>query len=406
MKTWASIACVLAVGCGAKQTSAPPPAEPTKEAVVTFEDEVAFLKKYGPVEVLEDPGGARIAISGQYQARVMTSAVAPGAASLGFINHKFIEAGKTDTQFDNYGGEDRFWLGPEAGQFGLYFPAGKPFVIANWQTPFGLQRGAWAARERGDRDIVYENAVDVTNYSGTELHVLVRRGVTLLRSSDIESRLGIAPPTGVQSVAFETDNAIDNYGDAWTKEKGLVSIWILGMYNPSPDTNVIVPFASDASSSAVVNDKYFGKVPDDRLAVHDDRGFLVFKCDGNHRSKIGLGPKRAKSVLGSYSAQAKLLTIVQFNKPDDATDYVNSMWEQQENPYGGDVVNSYNDGPTEPGKPSLGGFYEMETSSPAIALAGRGAPVHHIHRTFHFVGDASALDAIATRVLGVSLTSL
>ena len=26
------------------------------------------------------------------------------------------------------------------------------------------------------------------------------------------------------------------------------------------------------------------------------------------------------------------------------------MWETQKDPYGGDVVNSYNDGPTEPGK--------------------------------------------------------
>jgi hypothetical protein len=33
-----------------------------------------------------------------------------------------------------------------------------------------------------------------------------------------------------------------------------------------------------------------------------------------------------------------------------ATDYVNSMWEDQKEPFSGDVVNSYNDGPTATGK--------------------------------------------------------
>ena len=68
-------------------------------------------------------------------------------------------------------------------------------------------------------------------------------------------------------------------------------------------------------------------------------------------------------------------------------------------------MNAYNDGPTEPGKPSLGGFFELETSSPAAALA-RGESLVHTHRTFHFVGDKAALDTIAKRVLGVSLAQL
>jgi hypothetical protein len=73
----------------------------------------------------------------------------------------------------------------------------------------------------------------------------------------------------------------------------------------------------------------------------------------------------------------------------------------QKNPYGGDVVNSYNDGPPAPGKPPLGGFFEIESSSPAAALAP-GESLVHTHRTFHFVGDRAALDPLATRVLGVS----
>jgi hypothetical protein len=68
-------------------------------------------------------------------------------------------------------------------------------------------------------------------------------------------------------------------------------------------------------------------------------------------------------------------------------------------------VNSYNDGPVAPGEASLGGFYEMETSSPAAALPP-GASLTHVHTTLHFVGDRSDLDAIAHKLLGVSLAEI
>ena len=81
------------------------------------------------------------------------------------------------------------------------------------------------------------------------------------------------------------------------------------------------------------------------------------------------------------------------------------MWQRQDEPYGGDVVNSYNDGPPEPGAPPLGPFYELETSSPAAALAP-GEAITHIHRTFHFQGAKAALDRVSTGALGASLNEI
>ena len=95
-----------------------------------------------------------------------------------------------------------------------------------------------------------------------------------------------------------------------------------------------------------------------------------------------------------------MLTLVQYTRPADATSYVNSMWEIQREPYQGDVVNSYNDGPPAPGKPPLGPFYELETSSPALSLAP-GEHYTHVHRTFHFVGPEAELDRIANATLKV-----
>jgi hypothetical protein len=184
-------------------------------------------------------------------------------------------------------------------------------------------------------------------------------------------------------------------------------VWILAMFAPSSDAHVIIPFENGPSTkgTTIVNDAYFGKVPSDRLAVHEDRGFLVFTCDGKERGKIGVGPARAKSMLGSYSAQAKLLTVIEYEKPKGGGAYVNSMWEQQKSPFAGDVVNSYNDGSPGPGKPPLGGFYEVETSSPGAELAP-GQSLVHRHRTTHLVGEAAALEPRAKKMLGVSLAEL
>ncbi|MGC8990401.1 MAG: DUF6786 family protein, partial [Verrucomicrobiia bacterium] len=105
---------------------------------------------------------------------------------------------------------------------------------------------------------------------------------------------------------------------------------------------------------------------------------------------------------GSYDADGNVLTLVRFTLPPNADKYVNSMWELQKNPYSGDVVNSYNDGPAKPGAPGFGNFYELETSSPALALAPR-TQARHVHTTIHLHGSEKNLDRIARATLGVGL---
>lgn len=371
----------------------------------SFEADVAFLSQHGKVSVLTSPSGGRIAVSADYQARVMTSAVAANAQSLGFLNRAFIRAGKTGTAFDNYGGEDRFWLGPEGGQYGLYFPASKPFTFDHWQTPHALQEGAWQLKSETPSSLSYGRAFTVENYGQRKFEVDIERTITLLSAEQASEALGMALPSSLQWVGYASRNQLKNAGsDAWSERSGLLSIWILGMFAPVPGTNVVVPFER-AAAGPIVNDAYFGKVPANRLLVREAQGYLLFRADGEQRGKIGLGPARAKGVLGSYSAPARLLTLVLYSKQPGAQRFVNSMWEQQAEPYAGDEVNSYNDGPPAPGKPALGGFYEIESSSPAAAL-GPGEAMVHTHRTFHFTGPHAELDALARKVLGVSLGEL
>jgi hypothetical protein len=373
---------------------------------VTIDDDLAFLRAHGPVEVLTSPGGGVVVVSARWQGRVMTSAVEAHGASLGFIHRAFLEAGKTGTAFDNYGGEDRFWLGPEGGQFGLYFPPGAPFAIGSWQTPHAMQEGEWAVKTRDAGHVTLTAAMHVQSWSGTAFDVAVERTVRILSADDVRARFGEAPPPGAKWVAFESDNAITNAGPSpWTRETGLLSIWILGMYAPAADARIVVPF-DPAGSGPVVNDAYFGKIAPERLHLHEREGWMGFVADGQERGKLGVGPGRARAALGSYTPSARLLTLVHYDKPAGAPNgYVNSAWAQQRDPYGGDVVNAYNDGPTEPGKPSLGGFYEIETSSPAAALAP-GESMRHVHTTLHVVGDPATLDPLARRVLGVGLSDV
>jgi hypothetical protein len=386
---------VASTGGDAGGAASAPPAS----GAPSFADDVEFLGKHGAVHMLEAPGGGRVALSAKYQGRVMTSAVEQGGKSFGWINRDFISAGKTGTQFDNYGGEDRFWLGPEGGQFGLYFPPGKPYTFDTWQVPAALQEGAWESSEATPTRAVFKKTMTLTNWSGTAFTIAIERTVALVEAPAAD---------GVRSVAYETVNKITNKGKvAWKREAGLPSVWILAMFAPSADARVIVPFETGPATKGtpIVNDAYFGKVPGNRLSVKEDRGFLVFTADGKERGKIGVGPARAKPMLGSYSAQSKLLTVVQYDKPKANAPYVNSMWEKQKTPYAGDVVNSYNDGSPGPGKPPLGGFYEIETSSPGAELAP-GQSLVHTHRTFHLVGETAALEPLAKKMLGVSLADV
>ncbi len=385
------------LGCARQQQSA------LDRTGVTFADDVEFLRNYGNVQILRAPGGGRVAVSAQYQARVMTSALAEDAASLGWINHEFIKAGETGTQFDNYGGEDRFWLGPEGGQYGFYFPENSPFEFSAWQVPEDLHMGQWTIQTQSPDSVRYIRSIRLTNYSGTPFHMLVERTVRILNAGDIANSYGVIFPDALRWIGFETRNTVTNLNSVpWNRETGLPSIWILGMFNPFDVAYVVLPYDT-AASGEIVNDAYFGKVPSDRLAVRE--GYVLFKCDGEYRSKIGLGAHRATSVFGSYIPTRNLLTLIHYTKPPQATAYVNSMWRIQEEPYGGDVINSYNDGPPEPGVPALGDFYELETSSPALDL-GAGESYTHVHRTLHVAGVQDSLDTIAEEVLGVPATTM
>lgn len=368
----------------------------------TFEYDVDFLSRYQKIVVLKKDH-AMLAVCPAYQGRVMTSSSGgEEGMSYGWINYNMISSGQKPEHILPVGGEDRFWLGPEGGQFSLYFKQGDEFIFDHWQTPAPIDTEPFDLVSYSDTNAIFNRKFTLENYSGTHFKVEVQREVSLLADDEVQ---GLFPfKDDLNFVAYQSENTLKNIGqNPWTKDTGALSVWILGMFRPSDATTIMVPFVQgDASElGPVVNDAYFGKVPDDRIKI--GQGVIYFKGDGKHRAKIGLNPQRAMNYLGSFDDENSVLTLVFFNKPGGVTDYVNSMWQMQEHPFAGDVANAYNDGPVD-GK-AMGPFYELESSSPAAFLLPDSS-ITHVHSTIHIQGDDTELNPIIKQLFHTSLDSV
>lgn len=392
---------------------------PACTSVVTdspaYGKETAFLRKHTPIIELKS-GGQRVAIAPVWQGRVMTSTNggSPGA-SHGWINRKLVQQGvlpegkrgELENHIHAFGGEERLWLGPEGGPFSLFFAPGAEQVFANWKTPAVFDTDPFDLVARSPRHAIFHKETTLKNSAGTHLHVGIGRRIDLLDATATEAITGPLPRS-VNRVVYTSANTVTNLGNTtWDRRTGMPSIWMLGMLNPSDTTVIYVPFrpGSIARLGPRVITNYFGAIPPDRIKITDKGVF--FKGDGRYRAKLGIPAPRALPASGSYDPVTGTLTLLVCDLPADRArrDYVCSLWGNQDKPFNGDVINSYNDGPSEPGKPPLGPFYELESSSPALALAPNQSYTHK-QTTLHLSGPPADLDAVSRKVLGVPLADI
>src|SRR5579871_2953380 len=233
-----TFACAGSSAPGAALAPAPPPPG-------SFGADLQFLRAHTPVVVLHgaDPQ-VQIAVAPGFQGRVMTS-TADGidGPSYGYIHRPVIALDARQPHMTVLGGEDRFWVGPEGGQFGLYFPPGAKFDTDAWQVPEPIDWGAWPITSQTDSTIAFAEPMSLRNYSGTAFSLRVDRTIRVLDRAAVTQALGTAPGAATRVVAFESDNAMTNTGpSAWRTGTGLLSVWIIGMLRPTPHTTVVVPF--------------------------------------------------------------------------------------------------------------------------------------------------------------------
>lgn len=268
-----------------------------------------------------------------------------------------------------------------------------------------MDRDPFQQTEVSDRHVAFEQKLCLQNYVGEDFHMRVNRVVRVLTDHESESHLGLPLPAGVASVGHESRNRVTNVSSRdWQSDTGLPAVWILSMNKPSPAAVVMVPFrpGPEASLGKIVNADYFGPLEATRLRTCQESNLIYFRGDGQYRSKLGVSFPRAVDFLGAWDGEHGCLTLVQFNLPKEpAAGYTNNLWREVEDPFSGDVINSYNDGPNETGG-RMGPFYELETLSPGLPLAA-GQSGEHVHRTFHLEGNRSGLNQVMMHVFGVEI---
>jgi len=404
IKTIAVCFLLFFISCGIQSGSAKVSHE-VNDVQGTYAYDADFLKHHTRkvLELHDKDNQAKVLLSADYQGRVMTStATGDTGTSYGWLNYNLIASGEKKTQFNPVGGEERFWMGPEGGQYSIYFKGGDSFNITHWQVPAIIDTVMYDIIQADNSKAVFSKMATLTNYSGTTFNIAIERSISLLDKNYIAQKLSTTIPADVHCVGYETINRIKNIGAAdWKREKGLLSVWLLGMMTPTEETKVMIPFKPLPHADSMITKNYFGNIPPERLQVNDS--ILYFTCDGKYRSKIGLSPLIAKSIAASYDFKKDVLTLILFPVDKNGL-YVNSKWEMQKEPFKGDVVNSYNDGPLQDGS-QLGPFYEIESSSPASELKRGGVQEYH-QITCHLEGDYNSLRQLSKQLLGVELDDL
>jgi hypothetical protein len=373
--------------------------------MLTYGEDKSFLKEYCDLIELSQ-GDAKILLSQGYQGRVFTSTAAGDKGlSFGWINYKLFRSGEVSEQFNPVGGEERLWLGPEGGPYSIYFEKGKEQVYENWVVPKELDIAPFEVVTRNSQSVSFRKEFALKNYAGNEMNIKIERNVKLLNPQEVADALKCDVDKSLKYVAYESENILTNNGSmTWNNQTGVLSVWMLSMFNPSPAGIVFIPYKTGpvVELGKIVTDDYFGKVPSDRLIITD--GVIYFKIDGKFRSKIGISPKRAMPFCGSYDSRNQVLTLLWCSLPDIPEKYVNSVWGKQDNPLEGDAINSYNDGPVADGS-VMGPFYEIESSSPAAFLQS-GEKIKHVQRIFHITGDENELNKVTEKIFNLSISEI
>lgn len=322
-----------------------------------------------------------------------------------WINKSAIQRGKVDPVFNNFGGEERFWLAPEGGPFGLEFGK-KESRFENYSVQPAMNTAEYRVLAKDDRSVLMEADLSLENHSGTRFDFRVERRISLLESCPYTQVSG----GKIQVAAFQSENTVLNTGTkAWAKEGGTIAMWCLGQLLEYPHLSIIVPVRRDAGteSSPPTVDEYFkdfcidGKFPSNRRANFDT--FVLLKADGAVRGKVGVKRDRAAGRLGSYDPDAHCLTVVDHDFYPEL-EYPTGYWRDYENAFDGDALSVYIDGPEHAGG-NHGLCYELETISPALFLRPQEEFTYR-NRTFHLQGDPQDLQLICQRFLGPSLSQI
>ena len=315
-------------------------------------------------------------------------------------------------KWSSFGGEERIWLAPEGGKYGLYYQQGEAQEFQNYMVPESLNSTRYQVMGKSEDggSVTFKAPLQLVNYQGTNFDLEIVRKVQILESCPYALGFGHK----IESVGFETNTWVRNVGDKpLTRESGAIGVWTLGQFPAKDHSVIIVPFRSgpDSLLGPVLNTEYFktdmidttkaprGHTYGDYWEVKED--FALVKANGSVMTKIEMGPKRSLGRLASVDLQEFEMTIVEFRMYPEL-DYVASYWLPYDaNPYDGAAISVFVLS-KEAGVPP---FYELEVISPALFLQP-SEQYQHISRTYHLRGDRDTIAQICQRHLNADLETL
>ena len=219
-----------------------------------FAKDVAFMEKHTQIVLLENDGAA-VAVAPAYQGRVMTSTVdRKEGAGFGWINRPVIEKRaplRRGTKGEARGAylyflaaKSDFGWGPRAGNSRSILNRETKFEFADWRTPAVIDTEPFKLVSQNNSSATFKTRLRTDELQRKPFFKMgIERKVRILDGEAVKAVVGFEISDEIRLVAYETDNRITNQGTkAWKQETGLPSIWILGMYNPSPKTTVVIPF--------------------------------------------------------------------------------------------------------------------------------------------------------------------
>ncbi|MBI3818302.1 MAG: hypothetical protein HY286_06385 [Planctomycetes bacterium] len=333
------------------------------------------LKGFQSVRLSSGRGGISLVAPG-LQGRVLASWIDGELVS--YININDLEDPEQDRPFNNYGGEDRFWIGPEVGEFGFFKDPGPPAEHAKqpWRVPRDLNKGAFVIKESTPSSLALARSIKLMNRRGAWFQMSVAREIRALDAAGAARLLGFEPDANIQYSAMQTINTVTNAGVApWSIESGIPFIWNLGQFQVGDDVEIIAPHQG-GELGVVYNAFYFGTIPDDRIKM--DASKVTMRADGKFKSKIGMPPERTTGRAFALDRSRGLLYCIIFDVEPSAK-YVNNLWSASaHSPFRGDAFQSYNSDDCT--------FFELESASPALELAP-GQSHTHRHATIIMKGD-------------------
>ena len=369
-------------------------------ADMTYAETVGLFRDCG-YELCEMSSGAnRLAVCPAMAGRIVAASVAgEDGYNPFFVNPVDVKGGPEAEKLIFRGGlGGRDWLGPEGcGDMSFYFRKA-PLVFENWCVDERQSLMQAVATHADKGRVVTSGEFHVRNLRGKAFDVAVEQ--EMLFADDCQEALGVAVPDGARYLGFRRATTYTNIGQqGWGDDYGCAMIWFVLMLRGGDDMFVVVPF-NDGAGPGVEDYRFDDKdIPADRLIRRVEKGYALFKADGQCRGKIGVKPGRATGFVYGLDLEREFMTMLRYSVEDGAG-YLNNLWTEDAQTEGGNVLDAYNNLDSEPILP--GRFCELETVSPCLRL-GPGDSYTLKTATAFFQGPRAVLEQVIKGTSGCDL---